>query len=33
KQTDCTKSVIEDLILRNILENNSELFSKFEILG
>ncbi|EAI3652241.1 menaquinone biosynthesis decarboxylase, partial [Campylobacter coli] len=25
KQTDCTKSVIEDLILRNILENNSEL--------
>ncbi|EAJ3623190.1 menaquinone biosynthesis decarboxylase [Campylobacter coli] len=33
KQTDCTKSVIEDLILRNILENNPELFSKFEILG
>ncbi|ECR1800459.1 menaquinone biosynthesis decarboxylase [Campylobacter coli] len=33
RQTDCTKSVIEDLILRNILENNSELFSKFEILG
>ncbi|EAK1649518.1 menaquinone biosynthesis decarboxylase [Campylobacter jejuni] len=31
KQTDCTKSVIEDLILRNILENNPELFNKFEI--
>ncbi|TNO84321.1 menaquinone biosynthesis decarboxylase [Campylobacter coli] len=31
KQTDCTKSVIEDLILRNILENNPDLFSKFEI--
>ncbi|HEG4114021.1 TPA: menaquinone biosynthesis decarboxylase [Campylobacter jejuni] len=31
KQTDCTKSVIEDLILRNILENNSDLFNKFEI--
>ncbi|TEY01223.1 menaquinone biosynthesis decarboxylase [Campylobacter sp. US33a] len=31
KQTDCTKSVIEDLILRNILEKNSELFEKFEI--
>ncbi|HDZ5065421.1 TPA: menaquinone biosynthesis decarboxylase [Campylobacter jejuni] len=31
KQTDCTKSVIEDLILRNILENNQELFAKFEI--
>ncbi|EGC6735163.1 menaquinone biosynthesis decarboxylase, partial [Campylobacter coli] len=26
KQTDCTKSVIEDLILRNILENNPDLF-------
>ncbi|ECO2531459.1 menaquinone biosynthesis decarboxylase, partial [Campylobacter jejuni] len=25
KQTDCTKSVIEDLILRNILENNPDL--------
>ncbi|MFV0947777.1 menaquinone biosynthesis decarboxylase [Campylobacter jejuni] len=31
KQTDCTKSVIEDLILRNILKNNPELFNKFEI--
>ncbi|WP_144673543.1 menaquinone biosynthesis decarboxylase [Campylobacter jejuni] len=31
KQTDCTKSVIEDLILRNILENNPDLFDKFEI--
>ncbi|EAH4774172.1 menaquinone biosynthesis decarboxylase [Campylobacter coli] len=31
KQTDCTKSVIEDLILRNILENNPYLFNKFEI--
>lgn len=31
KQTDCTKSVIEDLILRNILENNRDLFNKFEI--
>ncbi|EKL5042570.1 menaquinone biosynthesis decarboxylase [Campylobacter coli] len=31
KQTDCTKSVIEDLILRNILENNLDLFNKFEI--
>ncbi|EHN6901913.1 menaquinone biosynthesis decarboxylase [Campylobacter jejuni] len=31
KQTDCTKSVIEDLILRNILENNPDLFAKFEI--
>ncbi|EAK4033514.1 menaquinone biosynthesis decarboxylase [Campylobacter jejuni] len=31
KQTDCTKSVIEDLILRNILENNPDLFNKFEI--
>ncbi|HDZ4945309.1 TPA: menaquinone biosynthesis decarboxylase [Campylobacter jejuni] len=31
KQTDCTKSVIEDLILRNILENNQELFARFEI--
>ncbi|EAL5962547.1 menaquinone biosynthesis decarboxylase [Campylobacter jejuni] len=31
KQTDCTKSVIEDLILRNILENNPDLFTKFEI--
>ncbi|EAK6452388.1 menaquinone biosynthesis decarboxylase, partial [Campylobacter jejuni] len=30
KQTDCTKSVIEDLILRNILENNPDLFNKFE---
>ncbi|EIM0822746.1 menaquinone biosynthesis decarboxylase, partial [Campylobacter coli] len=29
KQTDCTKSVIEDLILRNILENNPDLFNKF----
>ncbi|EGD3030821.1 menaquinone biosynthesis decarboxylase, partial [Campylobacter jejuni] len=28
KQTDCTKSVIEDLILRNILENNPDLFNK-----
>ncbi|EDP4691944.1 menaquinone biosynthesis decarboxylase, partial [Campylobacter jejuni] len=27
KQTDCTKSVIEDLILRNILENNPDLFN------
>ncbi|EHE5572405.1 menaquinone biosynthesis decarboxylase [Campylobacter jejuni] len=31
KQTDCSKSVIEDLILRNILENNPDLFNKFEI--
>ncbi|MBC5856884.1 menaquinone biosynthesis decarboxylase [Campylobacter jejuni] len=31
KQTDCTKSVIEDLILRNILENNLDFFNKFEI--
>lgn len=31
KQTDCTKSVIEDLILRNILENDPDLFNKFEI--
>ncbi|HHY1223625.1 TPA: menaquinone biosynthesis decarboxylase [Campylobacter jejuni] len=31
KQTDCTKSVIEDLILRNILKNNPDLFNKFEI--
>lgn len=31
KQTDCTKSMIEDLILRNILENNPDLFNKFEI--
>ncbi|HBK6301178.1 TPA: menaquinone biosynthesis decarboxylase [Campylobacter jejuni] len=31
KQTDCTKSVIEDLILRNILENNPDPFNKFEI--
>ncbi|RTJ13114.1 menaquinone biosynthesis decarboxylase [Campylobacter jejuni] len=31
KQTDCTKNVIEDLILRNILENNPDLFNKFEI--
>ncbi|EAJ8079987.1 menaquinone biosynthesis decarboxylase [Campylobacter jejuni] len=31
KQIDCTKSVIEDLILRNILENNPDLFNKFEI--
>ncbi|HEB7511138.1 TPA: menaquinone biosynthesis decarboxylase [Campylobacter coli] len=31
KQTDCTKSVIEDLIFRNILENNPDLFNKFEI--
>ncbi|ECR5191907.1 menaquinone biosynthesis decarboxylase [Campylobacter jejuni] len=31
KQTDCTKSVIEDLILRNILENNPDFFNKFEI--
>ncbi|EPR8883034.1 menaquinone biosynthesis decarboxylase [Campylobacter coli] len=31
KQTDCTKSVIEDLILRNILENSPDLFNKFEI--
>ncbi|EAJ9320946.1 menaquinone biosynthesis decarboxylase [Campylobacter coli] len=31
KQTDCTKRVIEDLILRNILENNPDLFNKFEI--
>ncbi|MCE7307548.1 menaquinone biosynthesis decarboxylase [Campylobacter coli] len=31
KQTDCTKSVIEDLILRNILENDPEFFNKFEI--
>ncbi|EDP4285105.1 menaquinone biosynthesis decarboxylase [Campylobacter jejuni] len=31
KQTDCAKSVIEDLILRNILENNPDLFNKFEI--
>ncbi|EAH7549326.1 menaquinone biosynthesis decarboxylase [Campylobacter jejuni] len=31
KQADCTKSVIEDLILRNILENNPDLFNKFEI--
>ncbi|EMH3046013.1 menaquinone biosynthesis decarboxylase [Campylobacter jejuni] len=31
KQTDCTKSVIEDLILRNILENNPDLFNQFEI--
>ncbi|EGB0290095.1 menaquinone biosynthesis decarboxylase [Campylobacter coli] len=31
KQTDCTKSVIENLILRNILENNPDLFNKFEI--
>ncbi|EAI2113889.1 menaquinone biosynthesis decarboxylase [Campylobacter jejuni] len=31
RQTDCTKSVIEDLILRNILENNPDLFNKFEI--
>lgn len=31
KQTDCTQSVIEDLILRNILENDPEFFNKFEI--
>lgn len=31
KQTDCTKSVVENLILRNILENNPEFFAKFEI--
>lgn len=30
-QTDCSKEVIEDLILRNILENEPELFNKFEI--
>ncbi|RQD67260.1 menaquinone biosynthesis decarboxylase [Campylobacter hepaticus] len=31
KQTDCSKSVIEDLILRNILKNDPKLFAKFEI--
>lgn len=32
-QTDCSKEVIDDLILKNILENEPELFKKFEILG
>lgn len=31
KQTDCSKKVIEDLILRKILEDNPKLFAKFEI--
>ncbi|MBM0637624.1 menaquinone biosynthesis decarboxylase [Campylobacter sp. VicNov18] len=31
KQTDCSKNVIEDLILRNILKNDPELFARFEI--
>ncbi|MFQ6341811.1 menaquinone biosynthesis decarboxylase [Campylobacter sp. VTCC 70190] len=31
KQTDCSKSVIEDLILRKLLENDTELFKQFEI--
>ncbi|TQR31844.1 menaquinone biosynthesis decarboxylase [Campylobacter sp. MIT 99-7217] len=30
-QTDCTKSVIDDLILRNILEKDPILFKKFEL--
>ncbi|MCH5335934.1 MAG: menaquinone biosynthesis decarboxylase [Campylobacter sp.] len=31
KQTDCSKKVIEDLILRKILEDDPKLFKKFEI--
>ncbi|MBZ7961266.1 menaquinone biosynthesis decarboxylase [Campylobacter molothri] len=33
KQTDCNENVIKDLILRNILDNDPELFKKFEIMG
>ncbi|ARJ56030.1 menaquinone biosynthesis decarboxylase [Campylobacter cuniculorum] len=31
KQTDCSKKVIEDLISRKILKNDTKLFKKFEI--
>lgn len=30
-QTDCDKKIIQDLILRNIIEQDDELFSKFEL--
>ena len=33
KQTDCSKAVIEDLILRNIIKDEQKLFEKFEIFG
>lgn len=32
-QTDCSREVIESLINRNLLENDEELFNKFEIFG
>lgn len=32
-QTDCTKAVINSLIKRELIENDEELFNKFEILG
>ncbi|MDO4673936.1 menaquinone biosynthesis decarboxylase [Campylobacter sp.] len=31
QQTDCTKSVVDSLILRKILEDEAEIFKKFEI--
>lgn len=33
KETNCTKSVIEKLIQKGLLENDEELFEKFEIFG
>ncbi|MCX2682915.1 menaquinone biosynthesis decarboxylase [Campylobacter sp. MIT 21-1685] len=32
-QTDCSKSVVEGLILRNIIKDEQKLFDKFEIFG
>ncbi|HEC1236881.1 TPA: menaquinone biosynthesis decarboxylase [Campylobacter upsaliensis] len=33
KQTDCSKKVVENLILRNIIEEDTKLFKQFEIFG
>ncbi|MCR4941749.1 MAG: menaquinone biosynthesis decarboxylase [Campylobacter sp.] len=33
KQTDCDRAVVQDLIKRNIVKNDPELFEKYEIFG
>ena len=33
KQTDCSQKIVENLILRNIIEEDTKLFKQFEIFG
>ena len=33
QMTNCTRSVIDELIKKGLLDNNSEFFEKFEIFG